>query len=135
MELPNELNERMMMGIEGYFNENINLLDEEIIRSINEHDGVSLVIIFIYYSNSKYFEDYNFGKFIVSNGYLDESDEDEIIKYVKLYDDLYYISYCRLNTIKKINYFASIYCYQHAEIIINLINDIYNARDSRVDLK
>jgi hypothetical protein len=138
MELPNELNERVLMAIRGVFNEHPQLINEVIIEEINQDiDEVGDYLLNIF----GYFDDENggvdFGEYSLVNRYLTENDEMDITKYVIYYDDFTcYIQYDILQIMRhKINYFMWIYANQCRDIIIDIINDIYETRDIEVGLK
>ena len=138
MELPNELNERVLMAIRGVFKEHSELINEEIIEEINKEEDA----LYIYLSNVfGYFhsedDGVDFGEYSLINKYLTENDEKYITEYVNFYDSFTgYIMYDVLEMIThKLNYFIGIYSNRCRYIIIDIINDVYETRDIGVYLK
>jgi len=124
MELPNELNERILMAIIGVFKEYPQLITEEIIEEINNYEE----FFYMYLLNGfRYFHDedelVDFGEYSLINKYLTKNDEKYIREYVNYYDDLTgYIEYDVLEILShKINYFIGIYSKQCRYIIIDII--------------
>jgi len=142
MEFTNELSERTMMAIEGFLVEN-NLINESNIKLINDEDGGGnyefLDKIFGYY-NMNYLDKSDFGTFAISNGYINESDEEEINIYVTKYlYKLYnydYDNWCNMvpDFTEKLNYYSSIFVTPNRFMIAEICNHIYN-RDNIVVLK
>ena len=133
MEISIDLNDRFMMAIRGFFTENQHLINENNIKLINRDDDYLQYYLETIFETMDNNIDINFGKYAVSNGYINENDEEEItilIRYMSGDNE-------RLlnNLINKINLFSGPYSNENMNIIQDIINDIYDTRDIRLDLK
>ena len=128
-----DLNDRFIMAIRGFFNENPELINEDDIQSINAGDDELQYYLETIFERMNNNIDINFGKYAVSNGYINENDEEEItslIRYMSRHNEMWFN-----NLINKINLFSGPYSNQNSNTIRDIINDIYDTRDIRLDLK
>ena len=155
--LPNELNERVLMGIRGFLNENPHLIHQEDIDNWDEEGALYLDSIFGYLGDGEV----DFGKYALSNRYMSNKDESDIAIFEKWEEHRYRIEYDEeyeydeenikdkinncigiskytddLKNIKdKINNFIRIYTIINIEMIFDLIKDIYTNRANEIYLK
>ena len=134
LDMSHDLNDRFMMAIRGFFTEYQHLINENNIKLINRDDDY-----YLQYYLETIFEkmdnniDINFGKYAVSNGYINKNDEEEItslIQYMSRHSNMWLN-----NLINKINLFSGPYSNEYSYIIRDIINDVYDTRDIIVDLK
>ena len=140
--LPHELAERMNMALIGFFNENPQLINTNTIQEVNDYENGLITYIpnmFRYFDEEN--GDVNFGEYALSNGYLSNTDIEEITNYIynnNLETDRYYpydiVNYSDLvNMNDKINYFMGDYRFRIN--LVDIMNDIYTNRNNDVYLK